>query len=183
MRTPSPTPRSIPGLPIEPRRAPFHLQKTLVLDLDETLIHSTSRPFNSSGSGYGLLGFSFGRRNKNSHTVEVNLGGKTTLYHVYKRPFVDFFLRKVRLRFSFRRLRALLIPSGPCRYLRGTRSWFSLHRCRNMPIRSSIGSMQERGFFLVVYSERYVVTPVGISHDVDGAYATAVMYTVAERIV
>ncbi|KAI0321803.1 NLI interacting factor [Amylostereum chailletii] len=27
--------------------------------------------------------------------VEVHLGGRTTTYHVYKRPFVDFFLRKV----------------------------------------------------------------------------------------
>lgn len=27
--------------------------------------------------------------------VEVVLGGRSTLYHVYKRPFVDFFLRKV----------------------------------------------------------------------------------------
>lgn len=28
--------------------------------------------------------------------VEVVLGGRSTLYHVYKRPFVDFFLRTVR---------------------------------------------------------------------------------------
>jgi len=27
--------------------------------------------------------------------VEVVLGGRSTLYHVYKRPFVDYFLRKV----------------------------------------------------------------------------------------
>jgi CTD nuclear envelope phosphatase 1 len=27
--------------------------------------------------------------------VEVVLGGRSTLYHVYKRPFVDFFLRTV----------------------------------------------------------------------------------------
>ncbi|KAA1466762.1 NLI interacting factor [Dentipellis sp. KUC8613] len=27
--------------------------------------------------------------------VEVVLGGRSTLYHVYKRPFVDFFLHKV----------------------------------------------------------------------------------------
>jgi hypothetical protein len=25
------------------------------------------------------------------------LGGRSTLYHVYKRPFVDYFLRKVRV--------------------------------------------------------------------------------------
>ncbi|EIW82362.1 NLI interacting factor [Coniophora puteana RWD-64-598 SS2] len=46
-------------------------------------------------SGFGWLGFgSFRQRNK-GHTVEVYLGGRSTLYHVYKRPFVDYFLRKV----------------------------------------------------------------------------------------
>ena len=81
------------------RKTPFHLPKTLILDLDETLIHSTSRPMNSYGSGgTNLLGLnSFGRRNKGiGHTVEVTLGGRSTIYHVYKRPFVDFFLRTVR---------------------------------------------------------------------------------------
>lgn len=73
-------------------KTPFHLPKTLVLDLDETLIHSTSKPICHSSSGSGLLGF--GPRNK-GHTVEVVLGGRSTLYHVYKRPFVDYFLRKV----------------------------------------------------------------------------------------
>jgi CTD nuclear envelope phosphatase 1 len=83
------------------RKTPFHLPKTLVLDLDETLIHSTSRPIFSSGNGGpGLLGLdTFGRRNKGAgHTVEVVLGGRSTLYHVYKRPFVDFFLRTVSFR-------------------------------------------------------------------------------------
>ncbi|KAG6855141.1 hypothetical protein C0991_006070 [Blastosporella zonata] len=80
------------------RKTPFHMPKTLVLDLDETLIHSTSRPIhNSAGGGTGLFGLvSFDSRNKGaSHMVEVVLGGRSTLYHVYKRPFVDFFLRTV----------------------------------------------------------------------------------------
>jgi CTD nuclear envelope phosphatase 1 len=80
------------------RKTPFHVPKTLVLDLDETLIHSTSRPMPYAGSGSsGLFGLgSFDSRNKGvSHTVEVVLGGRSTLYHVYKRPFVDFFLRTV----------------------------------------------------------------------------------------
>jgi len=80
------------------RKTPFHLPKTLVLDLDETLIHSTSRPMTYSGnSSSGLFGLgSFDYMNKGvSHTVEVVLGGRSTLYHVYKRPFVDFFLRTV----------------------------------------------------------------------------------------
>ncbi|KAH7908492.1 NLI interacting factor-like phosphatase [Hygrophoropsis aurantiaca] len=77
------------------RKTPFHFPKTLVLDLDETLIHSTSKPISYTSGGLGLLGFSgFGRRN-NGRTVEVVLGGRSTLYHVYKRPFVDYFLRKV----------------------------------------------------------------------------------------
>lgn len=80
------------------RKTPFNLPKTLVLDLDETLIHSTSRPMHSSGGGGGFFGLgSFRTRNKGaSHMVEVVLGGRSTLYHVYKRPFVDFFLRTVR---------------------------------------------------------------------------------------
>ena len=80
------------------RKTPFHLPKTLVLDLDETLIHSTSRPlstFVSGGSGFFGLGSFSGRNKGASHMVEVVLGGRSTLYHVYKRPFVDFFLRTV----------------------------------------------------------------------------------------
>ncbi len=91
---------------------PFHRPKTLILDLDETLIHSTSRPMNvqssGMGGGSGLVGISLagffpgsGRRGGGGargegHTVEVVLGGRSTLYHVYKRPFVDHFLKKVR---------------------------------------------------------------------------------------
>ena len=95
----TPTPPPISQHP--PRPTPFHYQKTLVLDLDETLIHSTSRPFtNFSHSPSSLFGLKAFRRGSvgNSHTVEVILGGKSTTYHVYKRPFVDYFLRKVRLR-------------------------------------------------------------------------------------
>ena len=85
-------------------QTPFHLQKTLILDLDETLIHSTSRPLSYAASaGGGLLGLSFGglfggrKSRKEGHTVEVVLNGRSTTYHVYKRPFVDQFLKKVSL--------------------------------------------------------------------------------------
>jgi hypothetical protein len=88
-RAPTPTYSPNAGLPIAPRKTPFHLPKTLVLDLDETLIHSTSRPLPAPG----IRGL-FGAR-RAAHTVEVVMGGRSTLYHVYKRPFVDFFLRKV----------------------------------------------------------------------------------------
>ncbi|KAI0751566.1 NLI interacting factor-like phosphatase-domain-containing protein [Daedaleopsis nitida] len=89
-----PATRSRSATPTPPaKQAPFLLPKTLVLDLDETLIHSTSRPIPLAG-GSGLFGF--GGRNKGAgYTVEVVLGGRSTLYHVYKRPFVDYFLRKV----------------------------------------------------------------------------------------
>lgn len=57
-------------------------KKTLVLDLDETLIHSLSRT---------PTGFSQG------HMVEVKLGNKSfaTLYNVLKRPYCDKFLETV----------------------------------------------------------------------------------------
>ncbi|CAK9780833.1 NIF-domain-containing protein [Cutaneotrichosporon oleaginosum] len=88
-----------PIVPRPPHQTPFHLQKTLILDLDETLIHSTSRPIGSSHAGGGMLGIGsglFGRRGRREgHTVEVVLNGRSTTYHVYKRPYVDFFLKKV----------------------------------------------------------------------------------------
>ncbi|KAJ7638768.1 NLI interacting factor-like phosphatase-domain-containing protein [Roridomyces roridus] len=91
----SPSRSSTPTLTAA-RKTPFHLPKTLVLDLDETLIHSTSRPYPSGHASTGLFGLgSFNRNMGSGHMVEVVLGGNTTLYHVYKRPFVDFFLRTV----------------------------------------------------------------------------------------
>lgn len=57
-------------------------RKTLVLDLDETLIHSMSRP-----------------RLGSTHMVEVLLTDAqpvvTAVYYVDKRPFCDYFLEKV----------------------------------------------------------------------------------------
>ncbi|KAF4619594.1 hypothetical protein D9613_005215 [Agrocybe pediades] len=95
--SPEPEPENVHTPPPVPKKTPFHLPKTLVLDLDETLIHSTSRPIPYQPSGSGLLSLgSFGKSNKPAgHMVEVVLGGRSTLYHVYKRPFVDFFLRTV----------------------------------------------------------------------------------------
>ncbi|KAI8823088.1 NLI interacting factor-like phosphatase-domain-containing protein [Fimicolochytrium jonesii] len=61
-----------------PRRHRQPVKKTLILDLDETLIHSTSR-----GSKY------------HHHMVEVLVDRHVCLYYVYKRPHCDLFLRKV----------------------------------------------------------------------------------------
>lgn len=88
-RTPPPPSRS--ASPAHPPRPPRLTPKTLVLDLDETLIHSTSRPYNN-GARHGLK----------VRVVEVVLEGRSTVYTVYKRPWVDFFLRKVRVRFLVR---------------------------------------------------------------------------------
>ncbi|SPN97540.1 related to nuclear envelope protein NEM1 [Cephalotrichum gorgonifer] len=91
-----------PPRPLIPRRQPSYLnleptpfkhQKTLIIDLDETLIHSMSK----------------GGRMSTGHMVEVRLnttlvgaGGETSigplhpiLYYVHKRPFCDDFLRRV----------------------------------------------------------------------------------------
>ncbi|ODQ54249.1 hypothetical protein SAICODRAFT_55049 [Saitoella complicata NRRL Y-17804] len=54
-------------------------KKTLVLDLDETLIHSYVR----------------GGRMSSGHMVEVKLAKHAILYYVHKRPHCDYFLKKV----------------------------------------------------------------------------------------
>lgn len=86
---------SSPGTPTPKRVLPE--QKTLVLDLDETLIHSTTRAlYPPTTSWFSFNGFGFGGKGKGAgHIVEVVLGGRRTSYYVYKRPFVDYFLRKV----------------------------------------------------------------------------------------
>ena len=91
-----------PPRPLIPRRQPSYTlpeapggrltQKTLILDLDETLIHSMAK----------------GGRMSTGHMVEVKLstlvgagGGPTLgpqhpiLYYVHKRPHCDDFLRRV----------------------------------------------------------------------------------------
>ncbi|KAJ3223589.1 Nuclear envelope morphology protein 1 [Clydaea vesicula] len=60
-------------------KKPSFKLKTLVLDLDETLIHSTSRMASR----------------KHDHMVEVLIDKHICMYYVYKRPHVDYFLQKV----------------------------------------------------------------------------------------
>lgn len=56
------------------------LRKTLILDLDETLVHSLSR----------------GARMSNGHMIEIKLADQVaTLYSVHKRPYCDHFLKQV----------------------------------------------------------------------------------------
>lgn len=59
-------------------------RKTLILDLDETLIHSMSRGAPRS------LGSS-----NSCRMVELKVNSVATLYYVYKRPFCDFFLKEI----------------------------------------------------------------------------------------
>lgn len=59
-------------------------RKVLVLDLDETLIHSLSK------GAPRMLGSS-----SNCHMIELKVNSVATLYYVYKRPFCDFFLREI----------------------------------------------------------------------------------------
>ena len=59
-------------------------KKTLILDLDETLIHSLSKGGTMSGA----------------HMIEVKLGSHAILYHVHKRPHCDHFLTTVAMWFD-----------------------------------------------------------------------------------
>jgi hypothetical protein len=102
-------------------------------------------------SSTGIFGLGAFNRNKGSgRMVEVVLGGHSTLYHVYKRPFVDFFLRTVssNLFILLKKIDALLF-----RFRGGTPLLFSPLRCRNMQIRSSIGSMLVEVFSRTDFSE------------------------------
>lgn len=66
--------------------------KVLVLDLDETLIHSTPRP----GGLPNLNRHWWGRRKLDYRAIEVIVDGRLVVYTVYQRPFVDLFLTRVR---------------------------------------------------------------------------------------
>ncbi|KAI9814963.1 MAG: Nuclear envelope morphology protein 1 [Thelocarpon impressellum] len=93
-----------PPRPLVPRRTPSYnfptasaggvAQKTLILDLDETLIHSMAKGGRMS-TGHmvevklnGPVGFSGGMAQASRHPI---------LYYVHKRPHCDDFLRKARL--------------------------------------------------------------------------------------
>lgn len=86
--------------------------KVLVLDLDETLIHSTLSPTPGWGLFHAQNQFSVRLTNGllnilglgstippharlQLRTIEVRIDGRRVCYQVYKRPWVDYFLRKV----------------------------------------------------------------------------------------
>jgi CTD nuclear envelope phosphatase 1 len=86
------------------------------------------------GGGGGLTGISLaglfpgssrrggGGSRGEGHTVEVILGGRSTLYHVYKRPFVDHFLKKVSSRLTHA---GKLVANVRARYDQ-VASWYTL---------------------------------------------------------
>jgi CTD nuclear envelope phosphatase 1 len=137
----------VPPRPLIPRRQPSYStnvaapwgpqhQKTLILDLDETLIHSMSK----------------GGRFTTGHMVEVKLnqpigvGGGVIgpqvpiLYYVHKRPHCDEFLRKVCTSRSLRDgAESGPADTSPHRSVSGTISWFLPLVCKNTPTRSSTG--------------------------------------------
>jgi CTD nuclear envelope phosphatase 1 len=103
-----------PPRPLVPRRQPSYVmpynpdppKKTLILDLDETLIHSMAK----------------GGRMSTGHMVEVKLQGPIggngmvlgpqvpILYYVHERPYCHDFLRKVITNFALSAFRLLTSP-------------------------------------------------------------------------
>lgn len=68
---------------VNPSLAPFSFKKKiLVLDLDETLVHSTVNALHSN-----VL--------QPTMTVQITIGDRPNLYYVFKRPHCDTFLRTV----------------------------------------------------------------------------------------
>jgi hypothetical protein len=81
---------SKPAVEARHHTPPVLRPKTLILDLDETLIHSTNRI-----GGLANVHSTWASTGVPVRLVEVVLDGRSTVYHVYKRPWVDFFLKKV----------------------------------------------------------------------------------------
>ena len=101
-----------PPVPLLSRKPPL---KTLILDLDETLIHSLAK----------------GGRMSSGHMVEVKLDRQhAILYYVHKRPYCDEFLRKVH-RFSASPHLPHLHTKSCNRSRNGTTSSSSPPRCRS----------------------------------------------------
>ncbi|KAI8967635.1 NLI interacting factor [Mycotypha africana] len=65
----------------------YYKNKTLILDLDETLVHSIRLGNNSNSS---KISPSIVRK-----SIEVHCDKQSLMYEVYKRPHVDFFLKTI----------------------------------------------------------------------------------------
>lgn len=65
----------------------YYKEKTLVLDLDETLVHSVRLGTNDNKVSPSIK----------KKTIEVISDQQSIMYEVYKRPHVDFFLSTVNI--------------------------------------------------------------------------------------
>jgi CTD nuclear envelope phosphatase 1 len=78
-----PPPQRLYPLSRNPQRK--RKKKVLILDLDETLIHSVSRASPRS----------FATSSGAPKMIEIKLNNVATLYYVHKRPYCDFFLQEI----------------------------------------------------------------------------------------
>lgn len=84
----SPTSASKYIIPVPPRLYPLSRnpgkkkRKTLILDLDETLIHSLARTSPRISTAQLKM-------------IEIKINNVSTLYYVYKRPCCDYFLKEI----------------------------------------------------------------------------------------
>ena len=69
-------------------------KKTLILDLDETLIHSTFTSVNLKGF-INNIPQRLDKNAKLDFSIKVDLNNVPNLINIYKRPYVDFFLNKM----------------------------------------------------------------------------------------
>lgn len=79
---------TIPTKNIPTTASQYYKNKTLILDLDETLVHSVR--LGSDASINTKVNASVIRKN-----IEVQCDKQNLIYEVYKRPHVDFFLKTV----------------------------------------------------------------------------------------
>jgi hypothetical protein len=90
-------------------------RKTLILDLDETLVHSTIKAVTH-----------------HHITVDVLIDGMTCTFYVIKRPHVDLFLKKVCSLYYLPHSSLFMV----CRWLSGLTLSFSLLACNSTLIPS-----------------------------------------------
>lgn len=72
----------------------YYKNKTLILDLDETLVHSVRLGSEESLNNTKIS------PSITSKKIEVQCDKQSLLYQVYKRPHVDFFLKTVSVLYS-----------------------------------------------------------------------------------
>jgi hypothetical protein len=90
MITPKPSKSNTKTIPSNASQ--YYKNKTLILDLDETLVHSVRL---GSANQINNISPSIIRKN-----IEVQCDKQSLIYEVYKRPHVDFFLKTVSLYIS-----------------------------------------------------------------------------------